>query len=44
MALNIEGMLLDLPNGNQEVTSMWKYFGQSMVKYQQSILARLTQC
>lgn len=36
MALNIEGMLLDLPNGNQEVASMWKYFGQSMVKYQQS--------
>lgn len=36
MALNVEGMLLDLPNGNQEVASMWKYFGQSMVKYQQS--------
>lgn len=36
MALSIEGMLLDLPNGNQEVASMWKYFGQSMVKSQQS--------
>lgn len=34
MALNIEGMLLDLPNGNHESTSMWKYFGQNMVKYQ----------
>lgn len=36
MALNIEGMLLDLPNGNQEAASMWKYFGQTMVKYQQT--------
>ncbi len=36
MALNVEGMLFDLPNGNQEVASMWKYFGQTMVKYQQS--------
>lgn len=36
MALNIEGMLFDLPNGNQEIASMWKYFGQTMVKYQQS--------
>lgn len=36
MALNIEGMLLDLPNGNHEVASMWKYFGQSMIKYQQT--------
>ncbi|NLZ46060.1 MAG: hypothetical protein GX896_05150 [Clostridiales bacterium] len=39
MALNIEGMLFDLPNGNQEVASMWKYFGQTMVKYQQTDFA-----
>lgn len=39
MALNIEGMLFDLPNGNQEVTSMWKYFGQTMVKCQQDNFA-----
>ena len=38
-ALNIEGMLLDLPNGNQEVASMWKYFGQTMVKSQQTNFA-----
>jgi len=36
MALNIEGMLLDLPWGNQEVSSMWKYFYQTMIKLQQS--------
>lgn len=36
MALNLEGMLLDLPNGNQEVVSMWKYFVQTMAKYQQT--------
>lgn len=36
MALNIEGMLRDFPNGNQEVASVWKYFGQIMMKYQQS--------
>ncbi len=40
MALNVEGMLLDLPNGNHEVASMWKYFGQSMVKHQQSNFAK----
>lgn len=34
MALNLEGMLLDLPNGNQETVSMWKYFGQVMIKHQ----------
>lgn len=39
MALNIEGMLFDLPNGHQEVASMWKYFGQTMVKYQQADFA-----
>ena len=33
MALNLEGMLLDMPGGNQEAASMWKYFGQTMVKY-----------
>lgn len=36
MALNIEGMLLDLQNGNREVNSMWKYFCQNMVKYHRS--------
>lgn len=36
MALNIEGMLFDLPYGNQEAALMWKYFGQIMVKYQQA--------
>lgn len=30
MALNIEGILLDLPNGQREVASLWKYFGQIM--------------
>lgn len=39
MALNIEGMLFDLPNGNQEVASMWKYFGQTMVKCQRDDFA-----
>ena len=39
MALNIEGMLLDLPSANQEVASMWKYFGQTMVKCQWSNFA-----
>lgn len=39
MALNIEGMLFDLPNGNQEVASMWKYFGQTMVKSQRDDFA-----
>lgn len=34
MALNIEGILLDFPNGNHEVSSMWKYFGQAMTKHQ----------
>ena len=34
MALNLEGMLLDLPYGNQEVASMWKYFGQIMLTAQ----------
>lgn len=34
MGLNLEGMLLDLPNGNQEVASMWKYFGQIMLTSQ----------
>lgn len=33
MALNIEGMLLDLPNSSQETSAMWKYFGQAMMKY-----------
>lgn len=32
MALNIEGMLLDLLEGNQEVTMLWKYFGQLMLE------------
>lgn len=36
MALNIEGMLLDFPNGNEQATSMWKYFGQTMIKSQVS--------
>ncbi len=36
MALNIEGMLLDLPNGNQEASALWKYFGQLMVNAQQA--------
>lgn len=36
MALNLEGMLLDLPNGNQEILSMWKHFGQTMVNFQQT--------
>lgn len=39
MALNIEGMLFDLPNGHQEAASMWRYFGQTMVKYQRSDFA-----
>lgn len=34
MGLNLEGMLLDLPNGKQEVASMWKYFGQLMLTSQ----------
>lgn len=34
MALNIEKMLLDLPEGSQEAASMWKYFGQIMIKSQ----------
>ena len=39
MALNIEGMLFDLPNGNQEAESMWKYFGKIMLKYQRTDFA-----
>lgn len=34
MALNIEGMLQDLAGSNQEIASLWKYFGQAMIKYQ----------
>ncbi len=39
MALNVEGMLFDLPNGNHEVASLWKYFGQVMVQHQQKDFA-----
>lgn len=35
MALNVENMLLLLPNGNHEAVYMWEYFGQDMIKYQQ---------
>ena len=34
MGLNLEGMLLDLPSGNQEADAMWKYFGQTMLSAQ----------
>lgn len=34
MGLNLEGMLLDMPNGTQEAASMWKYFGQLMLTSQ----------
>lgn len=39
MALNIEGMLFDVPNGNQEVSSLWKYFGQVMLSHHSSDFA-----
>lgn len=35
-ALNLEGMLLDLPNGMEEVDFLWRYFGQTMTKYQKN--------
>ena len=34
MALNIEGVLLDLPDGQQETEKLWKYFGRKMVEAQ----------
>ena len=34
MGLNLEGMLLDMPNGDQEAAAMWKYFGQLMLTAQ----------
>jgi len=36
MALNVERMLLDLPNGVKEATAMWKYYGQIMGSYQKN--------
>lgn len=36
MALNIEGMLLELPNGKREVAAMWKHYGKTMVLYQKN--------
>ena len=34
MGLNLEGMLLDLPDASQETAAMWKYFGQLMLSRQ----------
>lgn len=34
MALNIEGILRDLPNNEKDVSGMWKYFGKLMMRYQ----------
>lgn len=34
ISLNIEGMLLDLPDGDKETETLWKYFGQKMVSEQ----------
>lgn len=31
IGLNLEGMVLDLPTGNQEADAMWKYFSQLML-------------
>ena len=36
MALNVEGMLLDLQDGKKEADEMWRYFGQNMMRYQAS--------
>lgn len=36
MALNLEGMLLDLPNGDHEVSLLWDYFCSCMVKNERS--------
>lgn len=34
MALNLEGMVLDLPNGEREAEDMWNRFGQLMLSCQ----------
>ncbi len=39
MALNIERMLFELPNGNKEIASMWEYFAHTVVKYQKADFA-----
>ena len=31
IALNIEGILLDIPNGQKDVIELWNYFGQKMI-------------
>lgn len=36
MALNVEGMLLDLSNGEREVAALWKYYCQTMSSYQKN--------
>ena len=34
MALNIEGVLLDMPDGQPETEKLWKYLGQKMISEQ----------
>lgn len=33
MTLNMEGTILDLPDGEREAAAMWKYWGQLMVEH-----------
>ncbi len=34
MSLNIEGMLLDLPNGEEKTETLWQYFGEKIISEQ----------
>lgn len=40
MTLNMEGTILDLPGGEREAATMWKYWGQLMVERQAGNFAK----